>query len=324
MTDLFSSALHGLKTPVFKIAVAVAVIGLLFYFNRIDLSLLTSLLDTWPWLLAAFFCTLPPFFVVSFRFQLVLNQMGVKASYKEAFRWTMIGSFFDLALPSSNGGDVVKAGYVLRKVQSGTRTQALMAVIFDRTLGIIGLFLLASMAGLVGWSYLAGLPSRGYVIASAFILGIGPILAFWILGSRWLYERLVNNNRLCSSTWGRRFLQLISAFRSMRERPATLVIALVLSMLNHSFWCVSLLCISYAVGNSIYLALGFTIFPIAIFGGVFGVAGGFGVGTAAFDLVYSKLLMVNNGALVGLIFHLIGAISRFLGLPFYLYSNRNH
>jgi hypothetical protein len=41
MTDLFTSALHGLKTPIFKIAVAVVVIGLLFYLNRIDFSLLT-------------------------------------------------------------------------------------------------------------------------------------------------------------------------------------------------------------------------------------------------------------------------------------------
>jgi hypothetical protein len=62
----------------------------------------------------------------------------------------------------------------------------------------------------------------------------------------------------------------------------------------------------------------FIVFPLAIFGGVFGVAGGFGMGTAAFDFLLSHLLLIQNGALIGLLFQIAGALSRFLGLPFYL------
>ena len=62
---------------------------------------------------------------------------------------------------------------------------------------------------------------------------------------------------------------------------------------------------------------------LAIFGGVFGVAGGFGVGTAAFDVILSHLLLIQNGALIGLLFQIFGALSRMLGLPFYLMARQS-
>ena len=104
----------------------------------------------------------------------------------------------------------------------------------------------------------------------------------------------------------------------MRENPKILFSALGLSLLNHVFWCTSLLFIAIAIGNVVSPLKGFVVFPLAIFGGVFGVAGGFGFGTAAFDFLLSNLLAIQNGALIGLIFQVIGALSRLLGLPFYL------
>jgi hypothetical protein len=94
-------------------------------------------------------------------------------------------------------------------------------------------------------------------------------------------------------------------------------------MLNHVFWCSALLCTSYAVGDAIAPMSGFTVFPLAIFGGVFGFAGGFGVGTVAFDFLLSHLLLVKNGALIGLLFQVMGSLSRLLGLPFFMMADRS-
>ncbi|MGZ8144927.1 MAG: hypothetical protein ACXWTG_12260, partial [Methylosarcina sp.] len=96
-----------------------------------------------------------------------------------------------------------------------------------------------------------------------------------------------------------------------------------LSMLNHVFWCTALLFIAIAVGNVVPPMKGFIVFPLAIFGGVFGVAGGFGIGTAAFDFLLSHLLLIQNGALIGLLFQMIGVLSRLTGLPFYLTAMRH-
>lgn len=121
-----------------------------------------------------------------------------------------------------------------------------------------------------------------------------------------------------TSQWGLRVKQLLLTFNELRERPSYLLSALALSILNHVFWCASLICITRAVGYSVSFVQGFAVFPLAIFGNVFGVAGGFGVGTAVFDLVLSQLMGVSNGALIGLLFQTLSAIARLARLPFYL------
>jgi uncharacterized protein (TIRG00374 family) len=301
-----------------KLAVAAGIIGLLVYFNRIDVTVLASLSETWPWLLAAFLLALPPFGIVSCRFKLILSSQGIDVPFRQALRWTMVGSFFDLAMPSSNGGDFIKAGYVVDHVGAGLRTRAVMAVAIDRVIGLLGLFLLATVVSIIGWNVLKDLPARHLVVGMSFMAGIGPLIVFRIAGSRRLYNNSRINRWLLAHAWGLRMKQMIGSFNALRENQNILFKALGLSILNHLFWCTSLLFIAYAVGNAVPPLKGFIIFPLAIFSGVFGVAGGFGLGTAAFDFLLSHFLLIQNGALIGLLFQIIGALSRLLGLPFFL------
>ncbi|UOA09525.1 lysylphosphatidylglycerol synthase transmembrane domain-containing protein [Methylobacter sp. S3L5C] len=306
----------------FKLAVAATIIGLLVYFNRIDVAVLASLSKTWPWLLAAFLLTLPPFWIVSYRFKVILASQGFFVPFWQALRWTMIGSFFDLAMPSSNGGDFIKAGYVVEHVGAGLRTRAVMAVAIDRVIGLLGLFLLANVVSIIGWDMLKDLPARNLVVGMSFAAGIGPLIAFRIAGSRCLYNNSYIRSWLGKYTWGQRLTQMIASFNALRENPRVLLVALGLSLLNHIFWCTSLLFIAFAVGDAVSPMKGFIVFPLAIFGGVFGVAGGFGFGTAAFDFLLSHLLLIQNGAIIGLLFQIFGALSRLLGLPYYLSAHK--
>jgi hypothetical protein len=113
-------------------------------------------------------------------------------------------------------------------------------------------------------------------------------------------------------------LQLIGSFNALRKNPKYFLGSIALSVLNHLFWCFSLLAISCSLGQEINPIKGLVVFPIAIFCGVFGVAGGFGIGTFAFEYILSKALLISNGALIGLVFQTFGVLSRLLGLPFYL------
>jgi uncharacterized protein (TIRG00374 family) len=302
----------------FKLAVAACIIWLLIYFNRIDVVVLAALSETWPWLLVAFVLALPPFLIVSYRFKIVLSSQGIDVPFLQVLRWTMVGSFFDLAMPSSNGGDFIKAGYVVTHVGAGLRTRAVMAVAFDRVIGLLGLFLLAAIVSVIGWNLLEALPARHLVLGMSIAAGVGPLIALRVAGSRRLYNNSYLNRWLLAKAWGLRLKQLIGSFNALRENPKILLATLSLSIFNHIFWCTSLLFITISVGNAVSPLEGFIVFPLAIFGGVFGVAGGFGVGTAAFDFLLSNLLLIQNGALIGLLFQIVGALSRLLGLPFYL------
>ena len=66
---------------------------------------------------------------------------------------------------------------------------------------------------------------------------------------------------------------------------------------------------------------GLVVFPLAIFSNVFGVAGGFGLGTLGFDFLFAQLFHIPGGASVGLAFQVLTAATRLLGLPFFLWDH---
>ena len=115
--------------------------------------------EGWPWLVAAVAIWLPTYALVSLRFYEVLRMQGLQVSFVQALRWTMVGSFFDLCMPSSSGGDIVKAGYVVKAMGTGNRMRGIMAVTFDRGIGLLALFLMAWMACLPAWSELSQMPN---------------------------------------------------------------------------------------------------------------------------------------------------------------------
>jgi len=315
-----SAWLRVLKSPWTKVALAAGVIVALVAFNRIDLQTFAGLSHTWGWLVLAFALMLPTYAIVSYRFWRVLANQGIHVSVAQAMRWTMIGSFFDIAMPSNSGGDVIKAGYLVRHVGPGQRTTAVMAVAFDRVLGLLGLFLLAGTTSLAGWNVVRTMPGSTKVMVFLIFVSLGALLFFRVLGAR----RLANHVRLRRFVErlpaGVRIYSVIGSFNLLREKPADFFLVLGLSMLNHALWCASLLCITAAFSQSVGVIQGFTVFPLAIFSNVFGFAGGFGVGTAAFDLIFAQLLNVQVGAAIGLTFQMLSGLSRLTGLPFYIAS----
>src|SRR5512139_505656 len=253
-----------------KAVLAAAVIYALVAFNRIDWAVFAGAAENWPWLALAFFLMLPPYLIVSYRFWRVLRNQGIVTSFSTAVRWTMIGSFFDIAMPSNSGGDVVKAGYIIRHVGPGLRTKGVMAVAFDRVLGLLGLFLLAGITSIVGWKVILSINSGWQLLGFLIFVCLGTLIFFRIVGSR----RLNNSQRLRTFLErlpaGHRIYLLIQCFNALREKPRDLITILSLSVLNHIFWCAALLCITYAFAQSPQLILGFVVFPLAIFSNVFG------------------------------------------------------
>ena len=309
-----------LGSPWLKVAFAAAVIYALVAFNRFDLQTFGVLRHTWGWLVLALALMLPPYAIVSYRFWIVLRNQNIQVSRAQATRWTMIGSFFDIAMPSNSGGDVVKAAYIVRHVGAGARTRAVMSVGFDRVLGLLGLFLLAGATSLLNWQSVSHLPGSRNLMLFLILVCAGSLLFLRVMGSR----RLANSRRFHQFRerfpGGQRIYSIVACFNSLRERPADLFTALGLSVLNHVFWCMALMCVAIAFAQPVPWSSAFTVFPLAIFSNVFGFAGGFGVGTAAFDWIFAKLLDVHVGAAIGLTFQILGSFSRLAGLPFYLAS----
>lgn len=306
----------------FKIGCAVVVLACLFGFNRLHVDSFASLKQNWPWLVLALALMLPPYAIVAYRFLIVLRNQGIPVDASTAIRWTMIGSFFDVVMPSNSGGDLVKCAYVVKEAGPGRRLKAVMAVAFDRILGLLGLFLLAGVACALGWRTVRTMPDAVNLVAFIALVSVGSLATLRVLGARGIYGNAKLRGWLADHPVGARLHGVVGCFNSLREKPGDLWVVLGLSMLNHVFWCAALLCVTKAFAQDIDLLVGFTVFPLAIFSNVFGFAGGFGVGTAAFDVIFTRLLDIHVGAAIGLTFQTLSALSRLSGLPFYIAAPR--
>lgn len=79
--------------------------------------------------------------LVGFRWWLVLKAQQIRVPLVFAVKLTLLGHFFSQFMPSSVGGDLVRAWYVSR--YSDKKLQAALGVAVDRIVGLISTFLLA-------------------------------------------------------------------------------------------------------------------------------------------------------------------------------------
>ena len=84
------------------------------------------------------------------RWWLLMRCRGLHVSWWKTLRLVFVGAFFNFCLPGTEGGDVVKAWYVARR--SDDRVTAVMSVAFDRITGLLGLLVLAAVAGILATS----------------------------------------------------------------------------------------------------------------------------------------------------------------------------
>lgn len=78
------------------------------------------------------------------RWQQMARALGFERSNKQMLGYYFIGMYFNLLLPTSVGGDVVRAWYL--NGQSGRRLNAFLCVFLDRFSGLLALLALACLA----------------------------------------------------------------------------------------------------------------------------------------------------------------------------------
>ena len=83
-------------------------------------------------------------FVASIRLRLLIEAQGITVTLKEALGLTFIGYFFNNFLPTSIGGDVVKAYYLSKKTDK--KAGAYASVFVDRVIGLFTMILMAFLA----------------------------------------------------------------------------------------------------------------------------------------------------------------------------------
>lgn len=104
----------------------------------------------------------------------------VKKSFKELFELYMIGTFFNLFMPGTIGGDAIKAYYLYKDTVSAKKGDSLVSVFMERYMGLCGLIFIATVGLILGYSYIAGsfIVSLLMIIIVCFILSSLAVVFF--------------------------------------------------------------------------------------------------------------------------------------------------
>lgn len=161
------------KSAALNIALLVFGLGLLafsIWSNRgqIRQSLTGEL--RWGWMLQAFALHSLGVLIAFVRWFGLVRMLGIRIPLGDSLRLSFVGSLFNLIIPGAVGGDLVKAAYLAR--MQIPRTRVIASMVIDRLLGLLGLFLLAALAGLSAWPVSSPPVRRLTLIVLASTVGI--------------------------------------------------------------------------------------------------------------------------------------------------------
>jgi len=121
----------------------------------------------------------------SLRWGILLRAQGVRLKPPSVFMYYMIGMFFNNFLPTTVGGDVIKAYYLTRFTGKGA--ESFVSVAMDRIMGIAGMTVIALGACAVGGRILWENPgTRPHALSIFLIIGgvlLGLVIFFLVIFS---------------------------------------------------------------------------------------------------------------------------------------------
>ena len=154
---------------------------LYFAFRGINFAAIQSRLSqiSVGWFLLAVLATIFQIFLGALRWREISAQCSAPLGTGQAFRYNMIGAFFNQTLPSTIGGDAMRL-WLVRQTGAGWRA-ATYSVLVDRAIGLIALALIVVAS--LPWSYELIAHERGRLaLLSVDIAAISAGLGFLLLG----------------------------------------------------------------------------------------------------------------------------------------------
>jgi len=246
---------------------AQAVIGagaLVYIVSRSDSRhLLEALRTTRLWYLPlAIVTTLAVYWLMAYRWRLILGARGYRPSIRSLFVYYLIGSFFSNFVPGGSvSTDVVRMLYVNREVKD--RAYVVTTLLYDRFLGMFVLLLVGTIAAVASRSYLpAGL--LVYCIEAVFIVAV--LISIFLM-SEYLAGRLSAlvvyiGGLIRLEKVARGAARVLDAMSEVRGRTDIILQTLGVSLLTRIAWTAGFVVVAQAMNLGLGIILIFAFIAI--------------------------------------------------------------
>lgn len=314
----------------------IAVSALYLTFGGEDLGKIVHLLLGLNWLVFAIFVGLWVFSQVVFvgRWSVLMRVLLVNIPFATAFRLHLLGIFYNNCLPTSVGGDLLRAWYVTTHTHK--KLEAALSVLVDRIIGLIGMLIMAfccywfipvgsqpqhlKLSVNFNWLPLAHQYKWLFIVAVV-------VLALSLLGFA-AHPKGRQLLRKGGQAFGKRGLLLWGKIRQAINVYCRHIWALALAMgltfASQGIFILGLWLVGRELGVGAHIKYYFVAFPVAWIVGTLPVSiGALGIWEGTLKLMFSSVAAGNSeqvaalalghriiwllGSLPGVVIHLVGA-----------------
>ncbi len=269
-----------------RLLVSVFFIGLLFYFMKDSIPVILKELkevDLKLYFIALgiFLATVP---LLAIRLRMIFIAENAPLKFGESTEITFIGYFFNNFLPSSVGGDIVKAMCATRV--TGRPVVSVTSVLMDRLFGLFTFIMIPSV------SYLFFHKGNSHFVPTViYSFLFFSVLCFMILFNRNLarkfsfVEELLNKVKL-----GAKFRKIYDGLHVFKDRKGLMFKAMLLSIVGQGVSIYAVYVLALALGAKANVIYFYLLIPVVNLIGMVPSLGGLGPREGAYALLLKDVI----------------------------------
>lgn len=229
----------------------------------------------------------PIVLLASLRWRVLMCARGIDVGLSRVGRLTLAGYFFNLCMPGTTGGDVMKAYYAAKSTDQ--RADAVVSIGIDRLCGLVGLILIVGLIGLFSLDD----PLIGKLTIAMWGILIGLIAMAWLYTSPAIRSRLKLGAKLGQLPGSKIIRNLDAWVSAYRRHLGALATAIGLSLPVHISLVSAMALAGFALGVDQPLLYLVSTIPIVLILWSLPVSGPLGLGPL--DYVAVQFIVGSSG-----------------------------
>lgn len=270
-----------------KVAFSLGLIFWLVQSGKLNFKALLSLLQPQYLALALGFIG-TSIYLTSERWRFLLLTQSHKLSSTQTFKLTLIGIFFNFAVPGGVGGDLVKAFY-FSKDHPESRMVAATSVLMDRVLGLYSMILMAMLAMIFDWQHVQNISTLRILWQVVLTLCFLFTVALSLIFSQKIYDRGTFKRLLERIPFSGKTIRIYESLHLYGRSLRYVISSILISMLAQTFSILFLVLAGTVSGlGDIPWSTYFLVAPLGFMATAIPISpAGVGVGQAAFYFLFN-------------------------------------
>ena len=273
-------------------------VGLFFLMRGNFPEILSALKNAdWRFLAAAFLVSLTMIVIGAKRLQIIFIARETPIRFWHCCNITLIGFFFNNFLPTSVGGDIVKAMCAARI--TGDSVRAVSSIVMDRIFGFFMVILIPS------FSFLFLLKSNENPVVPIVIYSAlaASLIGFLLVFHRGAAKRLAFIGRFLDRfVLGTKIRKLHEDLRGFGRHKSLMIKAVLLSLLGQSAGIVMIYLLALSLGAQLSIIYFFILIPVVGLISMLPSLNGLGIREGAYIYFLGPHIGKENAAALGVLF----------------------